>query len=116
MAVNGHDKLVKPTRLGIRHGVKIGVNRQLCIANAFEQIIEEKAPKFHKTVRRIYDKYGYPISKHITTKLRADIIYIAMKPPEWIFLIVLYLFDINPESRIALQYTGKRLSDFEERL
>lgn len=114
VAVNGHEKLVKPTRLGIRHGVKIGVNRQLCIANAFEQIIEEKAPEFHKAVRHIYDKYGYPISKHITTKLRADIIYIAMKPLEWIFLIVLYLSDINPESRIALQYTGKRLSDFEE--
>ncbi|MCI7768057.1 MAG: hypothetical protein MSJ26_08805 [Oscillospiraceae bacterium] len=112
VAVNGHEKIVKPTRLGIRHGVKIGVNRQLCVANAFEQLIEDRAPRFHKWVRYIYDKYGYPLSKHITTKLRADIIYMAMKPLEWIFLAVLYLFDRDPESRIAVQYTGRHVSEF----
>lgn len=112
VAVNGHERLVKPTRLGIRQGVKIGVNRQLCVANAFEQVIEEKTPRFHRLVRYIYDNYGYPLSKRITTKLRADIIYIMMKPLEWIFLAVLYLCDISPESRIAVQYTGKRMNDF----
>lgn len=112
VAVNGHEKLVKPTRLGVRQGVKIGVNRQLCVANAFEQVIEEKTPRFHRLVRYIYDNYGYPLSKHITTKLRADIIYIVMKPLEWIFLAVLYLSDISPESRIAVQYTGRKMNDF----
>ncbi|WP_432651419.1 DUF6688 domain-containing protein [Huintestinicola sp.] len=112
VAVNGHEKVVKPTRLGIRHGVKIGVNRQLCVANAFEQLIEDKAPRFHKWVRHVYDKYGYPISKHITTKLRADLVYIAMKPLEWLFLITLYLFDNDPESRIAVQYTGRHVREF----
>lgn len=112
VAVNGHEKLVKPTRLGVRQGVKIGVNRQLCVANAFEQVIEERTPRFHRFVRYIYDNYGYPLSKHITTKLRADIIYIVMKPLEWIFLAVLYLSDICPESRIAVQYTGRKINDF----
>ena len=112
VAVNGHEKLVKPTRLGVRQGVKIGVNRQLCVANAFEQVIEEKTPRFHRLVRYIYDNYGYPLSKHITTKLRADIIYIVMKPLEWIFLAVLYLSDISHESRIAVQYTGRKMNDF----
>ena len=112
VAVNGHEKLVKPTRLGVRQGVKIGVNRQLCVANAFEQVIEERTPRFHRLVRYIYDNYGYPLSKHITTKLRADIIYIVMKPLEWIFLAVLYLSDICPESRIAVQYTGRKMNDF----
>ncbi|MGN0637733.1 MAG: DUF6688 family protein [Huintestinicola sp.] len=112
VAVNGHEKVVKPTRLGIRHGVKIGVNRQLCVANAFEQLIEDKAPRFHKWVRHVYDKYGYPVSKHITTKLRADLVYIAMKPLEWLFLLTLYLFDKDPESRIAVQYTGRHVREF----
>lgn len=112
VAVNGHEKIVKPTRLGIRHGVKIGVNRQLCVANAFEQLIEDRAPRFHKWVRYVYDKYGYPISKHITTRLRADIVYIVMKPLEWAFLAVLYLFDRDPESRIAVQYTGRHVREF----
>lgn len=106
VALNGHKKLVKPTRCGMRHGQKIIVNRQLCIANAFEQLIQEKTPLFHKIVRNIYDKYGYPLSKHITTAVRADIIYVIMKPLEYIFLFVLYLFDLNPENRISMQYTG----------
>jgi len=88
------------------------VNRQLCIANAFEQLIEDKSPKFHRIVRALYDRYGYPISKNITTPFRADIVYIVMKPLEWLFLIVLYLFDINPENRIAMQYTGKNMNRY----
>ena len=112
VAVNGHSKIVKPTRLGIRQGTKITVNRQLCIANAFEQIIEEKTPKLHKLIRYIYDKYGYPISKHITTPFRADIVYVIMKPLEWLFVLVLYIIETNPENRIAIQYTGKKLGTF----
>ena len=83
------------------------VNRQLCIANAFEDLIQQNFPKFHKGVRHVYDTYGYPLSQDITTPLRADIVYVLMKPLEWLFLIVLYLFDSNPESRIAKQYEWK---------
>ena len=112
VAVNGHERVVKPLRLGVRHGVVIGVNRQLCAANAFEQLIEDKSPRLHRLVRHIYDKYGYPVSKHITTRLRADIVYILMKPLEWLFVAVLYLFDRDPESRIAVQYTGRHVREF----
>lgn len=112
VAVNGHERVVKPLRLGVRHGVVIGVNRQLCAANAFEQLIEDKAPRLHRLVRHIYDKYGYPVSKHIATRLRADIVYILMKPLEWLFVAVLYLFDRDPESRIAVQYTGRHVREF----
>lgn len=107
VSLKGHRKLVKPIRYGIRRNQKIVVNRQLCVANAFEQLIEEKTPKFHKAIRYIYDKYGYPLSKHINTPLQADITYILMKPLEYIFLIVLYLFDKEPENRIAKQYLPK---------
>lgn len=108
VSLRGHKELVKPTRMGIRHGKKIIVNRQLCIANAFEQLIEEKTPRLHHFIRNTYDKYGYPLSKHINTPVQADITYIIMKPLEWIFLAILYLFDKNPENRIAMQYTGKK--------
>lgn len=104
VAAGGHKKIVKPIRLGRRGGKYIVVNRQLCIANAFEQIIEEKAPKFHYVVRSFYDKYGYPVAKHINSKYTADFAYFLMKPLEWIFLIVIYLFDNKPENRIAIQY------------
>lgn len=107
VSLRGHKNIVKPLRYGIRRNEKIVVNRQLCIANAFEQLIEEKTPRFHHFIRYIYDKYGYPLSKHINTAWQADITYILMKPLEWIFLIVLYLFDKKPENRIAMQYIPK---------
>lgn len=110
VSAGGHEKLVKPIRYGKRQGHRIIVNRQLMIANAFEDLIKDRTPKFHKAVRNFYDKNGYPISKHITTKARADIVYILMKPLEYLFLIVLYLFDRHPENRIAVQYSDCKQS------
>ena len=106
VAAGGHPRLVKPTRYGIRRGEKIVVNRQLCVANAFEQLIMERSPRFHRAVRQFYDTHGYPLSTKITTPLRADVTYLLMKPLEWCFLLVLYTFDQKPEERIAKQYTG----------
>ncbi len=104
VAAAGHRKVVKPLRYGNRLGAVIIVNRQLCIANAFEDLIHERTPKFHRKVRHFYDTHGYPLSKIITTPLRADIVYILMKPLEWVFLTVLYAFDTDPEKRISEQY------------
>ncbi|MDE6666174.1 MAG: hypothetical protein K2K14_08340 [Ruminococcus sp.] len=105
VAAGGHEKIVKPVRYGIRCNQKIVVNRQLLIANAFEDLIAERLPKFHRRIRDFYDKYGYPVSRHITTPTRADIVYLLMKPLEYIFLAVLYMFDTQPENRIAVQYS-----------
>ena len=104
VAAGGHKKVVKPLRYGTRRGQRIVVNRQLCVANAFEDYIQTKFPGFHRLIRGVYDKYGYPISKHITTRTRADIVYFLMKPLEWIFLGFLYTMDVNPEDRIRKQY------------
>ncbi|MDD2269394.1 MAG: hypothetical protein PHY15_07640 [Eubacteriales bacterium] len=109
VAAGGHRKVVKPIRVGIRHGHRVVVNRQLCVANAFEQVLSEKVPVFHRVVRTIYDKTGYPISKHIHSKYLADIIYFIMKPLEWFFLLVLYTVEVNPENRIAVQYPHSKL-------
>lgn len=104
VSLRGHRKLVRPIRYGIRGGERIVVNRQLCVANAFEQLLMEKTPRFHKAVRNFYDTYGYPVSKHINHAWSADFVYLIMKPLEWIFLAVLYLFDSKPENRICSQY------------
>ncbi|EEM18234.1 hypothetical protein bpmyx0001_8810 [Bacillus pseudomycoides DSM 12442] len=108
VSARGHKKLVKPVRAGIRSGERIPVNRQLLIANAFENILEQYVPNFHKAIRNFYDRYGYPISRHINSKWSADIIYLIMKPLEWLFLIVLYTVDKKPENRIHKQYSELR--------
>lgn len=112
VAAGGHERIVKPRRLGIRHGHQVIVNRQLCVANAFEQILEERTPRFHKALRSFYDRYGFPVARLIRSRYAADLVYFLMKPLEWIFLAVLYLSDVNPENRIAVQYTGRSLKDF----
>lgn len=113
VAAGGHEKVVKPQRMGVRHGHPVVVNRQLCIANAFEQLLEEKTPRFHRFLRRNYDRYGYPFAKHIKKKWAMDLIYYLMKPLEWIFLMVLYLVDRKPENRIAMQYIKPIPEDFD---
>jgi hypothetical protein len=108
VAANGHKKLVRPVRLGMRRNEKILVNRQLMIANAFENWMEEHAPGFHRFVRRTYDSMNIPVNKWSKDKRKANVIYILMKPLEWLFLVWLYCFDRKPETRIALQYLPKQ--------
>lgn len=109
VAASGHEELVKPLRYGERHGHRIVVNRQLLVANAFENVLEEKAPRFHRVVRGAYDRYGLPVADVIRhSRLACDVTYLVMKPLEWLFLLVLYLVDANPENRIAVQYLPPR--------
>lgn len=107
VAAGGHRKVVKPIRMGVRHGHPVIVNRQLCVANAFEQILEERVPDLHRRIRNFYDRYGFPIAKLIRSPYAADVVYFIMKPLEWVFLLVIYATDVKPENRIAVQYLPK---------
>ncbi|MCL2212791.1 MAG: hypothetical protein FWB93_03035 [Oscillospiraceae bacterium] len=104
VAAKGKKSIAKPLFVGKRHNRPIIVNRQLQVANAFEDLIAEKLPRIHKKLRGLYDKYGYPVSRHINTTTRSTMTYIAMKPVEWLFLFILYSVDIKPEERITRQY------------
>jgi hypothetical protein len=107
VAANGHSEIVKPQRYGKRNGGNIICNRQLLISNAFEELIEQRWPGFHRVIRKKYDHVGDVVHKYYSVfnnKFFSDIIYILMKPLEWFFLIVLYLVDRKPENRIAQQY------------
>lgn len=110
VAANGHSNIVKPVRYGERNGNKIICNRQLLIANAFEELIEHKFPRAHQIIRHNYNKIGNTIHKHyhiFNNKFIADSIYFLMKPLELFFLLILYTFDKKPENRIAMQYLNK---------
>lgn len=114
VAATGHRRLVKPLRTGKRHGHTVVVNRQLCVANAFEDLIKERLPRFHRVVRKTYDTLGLPIAKRVRRATTCDLIYLLMKPAEWLFLAMLYLFDSHPENRIALQYPHAPLPQGDE--
>lgn len=110
VAANGHANVVKPKRMGVRAGGNIICNRQLLISNAFEELLQEKLPFLHKSVRRAYNRVGNCVHKYygiFNNKFVADAIYILMKPAEWFFITTLYMFDSKPENRIAKQYLSK---------
>jgi len=110
VGANGHKSIVKPIRYGERNGNKIICNRQLLISNAFEDLIQEKLPKTHFFIRKRYNKVGNLVHKYyniFNIKIVSDIIYVLMKPLEWLFLITLYSFDTKPENRIEKQYISR---------
>ena len=110
VAAQGHNQVVKPQRLGERGGHRIICNRQLLIANAFEELLEQQLPSTHRFIRSHYNRVGNLIHRHygiFENKYLSDCIYLMMKPLEWLFLLVLYTFDTRPENRIAQQYLNR---------
>lgn len=107
VAANGHHQIVKPQRIGFRKGNYIICNRQLLISNAFEELIAEASPTLHRIIRKNYNRIGNVIHKHyhfFENKYLSDVVYLMMKPLEFIFWLTLYTFDKHPENRIAKQY------------
>ena len=104
VAAQGYPGLVKPLRTGRRHGQPIVVNRQLCIANAFEDLLHERTPRLGRHLRCVYDRLARPVCKYLQHPLPASVVYLLMKPAEWLFLAVLYLCDRQPEIRINRMY------------
>lgn len=110
VAANGHGLVVKPIRFGERNGNKIVCNRQLLVANAFEELIGNKYPRLHKIIRKGYDNVGNFIHSYyfvFSNKYFSDLIYFLMKPLEWAFLLTLYICYQKPENKIAIQYLSK---------
>lgn len=105
VAARGTPSLVRPERVGRRHGQPILVNRQLAVANAFEDLLHARWPRFGRLARATYDRLGMPVSRHITRPWMADVVFVAMKPLEWAFYAALLLLDRgDPEARIDRMY------------
>jgi len=105
VAACGHPGLVRPERFGFRRGKVIIVNRQLAIANAFEDLLHSRWPRFGRAARASYDRLAIPICRYIRRRWLADLVYVAMKPAELVFYLVLLAFDpLSPEARIERMY------------
>jgi hypothetical protein len=105
VAARGHAHIVRPLRLGRRRGQLIVVNRQLAVANAFEDLLHERWPRFGAWARRTYDRLGPNICRLIRSPWLCDAVYLAMKPPQWAFYVALLVLDPGPpEARIDRMY------------
>jgi hypothetical protein len=104
IAKEAHSALA-PERLGRPRGAVILVNRQLATANAFEDLLHERWPRCGRLARRLYDRLGLPVRRLIRSRVAADLVYLAMKPAEWLFYVALLLLDRRPpEERLARMY------------
>src|SRR5579863_9213658 len=110
VAAKGHPNFVRPVRRGVRAGEPILCNRQLLVSNAFEELLEQHWPRLHRPVRQLYNHVGKFVHRYygvFDNVWVSDVVYVLMKPLEWVFVFTLYLFDRNPENRIARQYLPK---------
>lgn len=111
VAAKGHPAVVKPQRLGERNGKLILCNRQLLVANAFEELLTVHFPRLHVHVRQQYNKIGQLIHQYygiFNNRYISDAVYLLMKPLELLFLLYLYSFEQKPENRIARQYLSPK--------
>lgn len=104
VAAQGHPWLVRPLRLGERGGKPILVNRQLAVANAFEDLLRERWPRFGRGARRVYDRLAFPVSRYLTNPWVADAVFVAMWPAQLGFELTLRLLDDAPERRLDRMY------------
>ncbi len=105
IAAQGHPGLVRPYRWGTRRGRPILVNRQLALANAFEDLLHERWPRLGGWARRTYDFLALPICGALRRRWLANSLYVLMKPAELLFMLVLLFCDPgDPEDRIERMY------------
>ncbi|MFK5971309.1 MAG: hypothetical protein QM487_14485 [Candidatus Marithrix sp.] len=79
-AANGHPHIVKST---INPNTGRIVNYQLHVFRTFETKIANFSPNIHRKLRLIYNRIGPCIAKRIHYKWQADMIYLLLKPLEW---------------------------------
>ncbi len=105
VAARGHRWLVRPVRVGRRRGRPILVNRQLMIANAFEDLLHERWPDVGRWARSSYDRWARPICRHLRSPWISDLLYLGMKPLEWgFYLFLLFADPEDPERRLGRMY------------
>lgn len=105
VAAQGHPWLVRPLRMGTRRGRPIVVNRQLAAANAFEDLLHERWPRFGAWARRTYDRWGRDVTRFLLRRWAADLVFVAMLPAQAAFELALLLLDPgDPEARMDRMY------------
>lgn len=67
------------------------MTRQLIIFYQFEYYLMGNFPRFHKGLRKVYNAVGPHIAKRIRTRWIADLVYLLLKPLEYLILLILML-------------------------
>ena len=67
------------------------LNQQLLTFWKFEHLLKLQTPKFHWLIRRIYNRIGPVVARLIVFRWQADLVYLLLKPAEWIVRVGLQM-------------------------
>ena len=71
-------------------------SRQLNSFRTFEEWLKGNAPKLHELARQKYNIVGPVIARRISNRWLASIVYLALKPMEWLLRLVASATDCKP--------------------
>lgn len=96
-AARGHRRFVGARVVGHGgSGMPLVVNEQLQTLKAAELALRTVSPRFHRRLRRIYDRIGPPLARRLDNPWFADLAYLSLKPAEWAARVALHsLFCIS---------------------
>jgi hypothetical protein len=88
-AAHGHPWFVHSQRILYSNGTSMEVNEQLQILKCFELALLAVNPLLHKILRKTYDTVGKPLARRMQNPFVADVVYLLLKPFEWLTKIIL---------------------------
>jgi uncharacterized protein DUF6688 len=83
-AARGHPRFVGSRTILRADGNSMQVNEQLQRLKCAELALLALHPRWHKWLRKVYDKLGKPLAHRIQNPFLADIAYLLLKPAEWL--------------------------------
>jgi hypothetical protein len=86
--LRGHEWIVGPLERVDRGGVPRQANRQLLTFWTLEALWQDRCPMTHRVFRGVYNGPGPVVSRRIRTRVRADVVYLALKPCEWVARLI----------------------------
>lgn len=90
-AANGHPAFVRSHEVQLQNGQSMRVNKQLQILKCTELALLAASPRLHKIFRAAYDVTGKSLARRIQNPFLSDMAYLALKPFEWIAVLMLSL-------------------------
>ena len=84
VASHGHSILVGPQFWFLHKSEKRLATRQLIRFWQFEDVWRSRSPRSHFAFRAIYNRVGPRLAARVTSPWRADLVFVALLPFEWI--------------------------------
>lgn len=103
-AARGHRPIVKSQPIRLANGHEMLVNEQLRRLKAGEILLMVLLPQVHRPLRRWYDRWGPVVAKWCFRPIIADLVYLLLKPIEWLTLLILKICVPDSAQLIAKLY------------